>query len=127
MVTAEETGEANSEAELEARLKLSEISDFLFPMRMHLLLEIDYLKAQLAQERRRVDVLHTALVDVKRPIVARFPSLEPAKRTVPIPKGWDATRAAERVNDTREDKPQGIPQRPVAGSADSVEGNGSAA
>ena len=108
-------------------MKLSDIAAFLFPMRTHLLSEIDYLKAQLAQERRRVDVLQTALVDVKRPIVARFPSPEPAKRTVPMPIGWDATRAAERTNDTREDEPPRIPQRPVAGITDSVEGDGTAA
>jgi len=100
-------------------MKLSELIAFLFPLRTHLETEIVEWKAQLAQANRRIDVLQTELIASKRPqLLVR--ANETTKKAAPVvPKGWDATRAAERA------KPhEPIPGRPDAGSEDSVDGAG---
>jgi hypothetical protein len=78
------------------------ISEALFPMRHHLEHEIEYLRTQLAQERRRVDILIEKSGQPK--VVERIP-----KTIVPrgTPKGWDATRFDERTKE--------VPARPDAG------------
>jgi hypothetical protein len=102
---AEEAGQAGGEAELEARLRLDDLKAFLFPYRTHLESEIAWLKAQLAQERRRVDVLIEK--PEPKPVTARgLLENKPARRAVPL--GWDATRAEGR-NATRDAE---VPARP---------------
>lgn len=84
-------------ASLAVRMKLSDLTAALFPYRTHLECEIEYLKAQLAQERRRVDVLvEQKLIPQlgERPLRMPVDGLKASR--FPIPKGWDATRAEER-------------------------------
>jgi hypothetical protein len=102
-------------------MRLSEIGAFLFPFRAHLEREIDFLKAQLAQERRRVDQLQAGLIDAKRPTVQM---VRPIVSNVakPVPKGWDATRM-----ELRDERAKEISARPDAGREDPIEGDGSAA
>lgn len=76
----------------------------LFPYRTHLENEIEYLKAQLAQERRRADVAHEALIEIKRPVAAvRVPLPTAGQMIKRTPKGWDATRSVERNTEERPD------------------------
>ena len=77
-------------------MKLSDIIAFLLPMRTHMLAEIDYLKSQLAQERRRVDVLQEGLIQAKRPSVLMTQRAQVNPTTKPKPVGWEATRAEIR-------------------------------
>jgi hypothetical protein len=83
------------------------VSETIFPMRHHLEREVEYLRTQLAQERRRVDILIEKSGQPK--IVDRIP-----KTIVPrgTPKGWDATRFDERAKE--------VPARPDAGSESEV-------
>ena len=98
---------------MEARLRAKEFVEMLFPYRTHLEREIDYLKAQLAQERRRVDVLHEQWKPQPKPITAG----EMIRTPKPIiPKGWDATRAEDRRNAK---DPEKVPARHDAGSESS--------
>ena len=91
-------------------MKLSGLISALFPYRTHLEREIDYLKAQLAQERRRVDVLHEQQKPQPKPITAG----EMMRTPKPIiPKGWDATRAEDRRNAK---EPEKVPARSDTGS-----------
>ena len=110
---------------MEARLKLSDIAALLFPLRTHLEREIAYLQSQLAQERRRVDVLQEGLIQAKRPSVL-IPAPRTTSATRPKPVGWEATRAEIR-NESREVESSGIPGSTDAGSQDSPEGDGIAA
>ena len=77
-------------------MKISEIREFLFPLRSALLAEIEYLKSQLAQERRRVDVLQEGLIQAKRPSVLMTHRAQVNPTTKPKPVGWEATRAEIR-------------------------------
>lgn len=96
-------------------MKLSEIIAAVFPLRTVLLAEIDYLKSQLAQERRRVDVLQEALAATKRPAL-----FVPAAKVNPIikpkPVGWEATRA-----EMRNERIEEVPARSDAGSEGEAE------
>lgn len=92
---------------------IDKLWEFLFPYRAHLEREIAYLKAQLAQERRRVDVLQEGILESKRPIPNSPRGALTNKRPVPI--GWDATRAEER-HAASKDEPSILPARPDAGS-----------
>ena len=77
-------------------MKISDLVEFLFFMRSHMLAEIDYLKSQLAQERRRVDVLQEGLIQAKRPSVLMTQRAQVNPTTKPKPVGWEATRAEIR-------------------------------
>jgi len=90
-------------------MKLSEIIAAIFPLRTVLLAEIDYLKSQLAQERRRVDVLQEGLIQAKRPSVLMTQRAQVNPTTKPKPVGWEATRAEERANAARGASEQKIP------------------
>lgn len=103
-------------------MKLSDISALLFPLRTHLEREIVYLQSQLAQERRRVDLLQEGLIQAKRPSVLVSPSAR-AVTTRPKPVGWEATRAEIR-NEPRDEAVQG---KLDAGREDSATGDGIAA
>ena len=92
-------------------MKLLDIIAAIFPMRTHLLAENEWLKSQLAQERRRVDVLQEGLIAAKRPSVL-VPSARVNPGTKPKPVGWEATRAEMR-NEIRDEE---VPARPDAGS-----------
>jgi hypothetical protein len=107
-------------------MKLSEVIAALFPLRTALQAEIDYLKSQLAQERRRVDVLQEGLIVAKRPSVLVAPSARVNPAGKPKPVGWEATRAEIR-NESREAEPQGLSQGADSGSADTPDGDGLAA
>lgn len=75
-------------------MKLREFIAAVFPFRAHLEAEIDYLKAQLAQERRRSDELRQALVEVKMPkLVLRD---VPRPTANPKPQGWEAFRKVHK-------------------------------
>lgn len=108
-------------------MKLSELSAFLFPYRTHLELELAYTKEQLAQSQRRADILQADLISMKRPqVVTRLPA---APKSTPVPKGWDATRAAERnkPHEPREAEPQDVSAGPDAGSEGAAVGDGAEA
>jgi hypothetical protein len=77
-------------------MKLSDIVAAIFPLRTVLLSEIEYLKSQLAQERRRVDVLQEGLIQAKRPTVLMTKPAQVNPTTKPRPVGWEATRAEIR-------------------------------
>lgn len=97
-------------------MRFSEFVAAIFPYRTHLEREIDYLKAQLAQERRRVDVLTDKL---KQPTIQRIAvPIERAPTKPFVPKGWDATRAEERRH--AEAAPE-VPAEPDAGSESGAE------
>jgi len=87
-------------------MKLSEITEVIFPLRAHLIAEIDYLKSQLAQERRRVDVLQEGLIQAKRPSVLMTQRAQVNPTTKPKPVGWEATRAEIR------NEPEEVSARP---------------
>jgi hypothetical protein len=87
-------------------MKLSEFTAFMFPLRTELLAEIDYLKSQLAQERRRVDVLQEGLIQAKRPSVLMTQRAQVNPTTKPKPVGWEATRAEIR------NEPEEVSARP---------------
>ena len=106
-------------------MKISEIREFLFPLRSALLAEIEYLKSQLAQERRRVDVLQEGLIQAKRPSVLMTQRAQVNPTTKPKPVGWEATRAEIR-NESREEEPQGLSTGADTGSAHSPDGDGNA-
>lgn len=100
-------------------MKLFELSAFLFPYRTHLERELEYAKTLLAQQTKRADDLQYELVSLKRPAVLMPRPV--GKPVEVVPKGWDATRAAERMKrESREDKPQELPAGLDAGSADEV-------
>lgn len=76
---------------------LKELMNILFPMRVHLAEEIDYLRAQVAQKQRRIDELQEALIELKKPAPkVIMPPVE--TKIVRQPLGIDAVRAARRVN-----------------------------
>lgn len=82
---------------------LRAILDTLFPLRRHLLEEIDYLRAQVAQKQRRIDELQDALLT--KPIASRAESIPrgtpPAVPSKPL--GWDAFRRAQKESDDHTD------------------------
>ena len=96
-------------------MRAKEFVDMMFPYRTHLEREIDYLKAQLAQERRRVDVLQEQLKPQPKPVTAGEMVRHVLRGTI-IPKGWDATRAEDRRNAK---EPEEVPAGPDAGSESS--------
>jgi len=87
--------------------------------------EIEFLKSQLAQERRRVDVLQEGLIAAKRPSVLVQSSARVNPAGKPRPVGWEATRAEIR-NESREEEPQGLSTGADTGSAHSPDGDGNA-
>jgi hypothetical protein len=88
-------------------MKQSEIIASIFPLRTVLLAEIEYLKSQLAQERRRVDVLQEGLIQAKRPSGLMTQRAQVNPTTKPKPVGWEATRA-----EIRNERADEIPARP---------------
>ncbi len=83
-------------------MKFSDIIVAIFPLRSHMEQEIEFLKSQLAQERRRVDVLQEGLISAKRPSVPVSPArVNPNIK--PKPVGWEATRAEMR-NESRDEE-----------------------
>ncbi len=92
------------------------VNDTLFPYRAHLNREIEYLRTQLAQERRRLDILIEKSGQPK--VVERIPPMKPLVGKS-VPKGWDATRFDERAKE--------VPARSDAGSEGEIEDSGSAA
>lgn len=105
------------------KMRLPDIIAAIFPMRTHLLAENEWLKSQLAQERRRVDVLQEGLIVAKRPSVLVAPSARVNPGIKPKPVGWEATRAEIR-NETRDEE---VTARPDARSEDTPDGDGIAA
>lgn len=74
--------------------------NWLFPYRTHLLAEIDYLKAQLAQAQRRADILQEALVKAAEKPAMRVQykqDKETGKITPVQPRGWEEYRASQRI------------------------------
>lgn len=95
-------------------MKLADLTAFLFPARTILERELEWTKQQLAAANRRADVLQDELLSLKRP---HFITRIPAKSAESTPKGWDATRAAERKSrDTRETESEKFPPGSPAGS-----------
>lgn len=92
-------------------MKLSDIIAAILPLRTVLLAEIEYLKSQLAQERRRVDVLQEGLIQAKRPTVLMTKPAQVNPTTKPRPVGWEATRA-----EIRNERIEEVPARSDAGS-----------
>lgn len=92
-------------------MKLSDVTTFLFPVRAILLAECEYLRSQLAQERRRVDVLQEGLIQAKRPTVLMQKPAQVHPTTKPKPVGWEATRA-----ELRNERIEEVPARLDAGS-----------
>jgi len=125
MGRAKEAGSACRSAIVEARLTLSDFVSVLFPLRTHMEREIEFLKSQLAQERRRVDVLQEGLIAAKRPSVLVQSSARVNPAGKPRPVGWEATRAEIR-NESREEEPQGLSTGADTGSAHSPDGDGNA-
>lgn len=105
------------------RLKLDELKAFLFPYRTHLEREIEYLKSQVAQHQRRIDVLteRPPLKDVLAKDLMR-PAVPRTNRPTPI--GWEATRAQERANYVAKAQLAGVPAEPSSGSQNTVDGDG---
>ena len=84
---------------------LAQFASFLFPLRTHLIDEIEYLRGQVAQRQRQVDVLTDALVMAKIPVPKVQFEREPSGKLIPVqPRGWDAFRAVRRVE--REANPE---------------------
>ena len=81
----------------------------LFPYRTHLEAEVEYLREQLAQEKRRVVELQNAILEMKQPsprvYLSNATDKQPVKVTVQ-PRGWDAYRAARR-NQEEDDNGEG--------------------
>ena len=78
---------------------LPSIRSLLFPYRTHLESEVEYLRDQLAQEKRRCVELQNAILDLKQPSPKVYLSSATDKPPVKVtiqPKGWDAYRAAKR-------------------------------
>lgn len=67
---------------------------WLFPYRTHLEDEIEFLRAQLAQQARRYDELQAMLLQPKPAATA---PRAPAPIVMPKPMGWDAYRASRRA------------------------------
>jgi hypothetical protein len=99
-------------------MKIADLTAALFPYRTHLEHEIDYLKAQLAQERRRVDVL----LEKPKPVTAG--GMIQAKKPIssPTPLGWDATRAERR----HAERTQAVQAGPDTRSEDQASDHGAA-
>jgi hypothetical protein len=73
---------------------LKAISGFLFPYRRHLEEECTLLRAQVAQQQRRLDVMQDYLMVISKPIPKTPAAPRPAVPVKPI--GWDAARIASR-------------------------------
>jgi hypothetical protein len=71
---------------------LKAISGFLFPYRRHLEEECTLLRAQVAQQQRRLDVMQDYLMVISKPIPKTPAAPRPA---VPArPRGWDSVRSS---------------------------------
>lgn len=79
-------------------MTLREFLNMLFPYRQHLNEEIDYLREQLAQKQRRIDVMQDALVSISLPSKPSAPRDKPAPLKALQPIGIEAVRAARREN-----------------------------
>jgi hypothetical protein len=73
----------------------------LFPYRAHLEAEIEYLREQVAQKQRRIDILLDAVVKAAAP-KAVIPREPPAPIKSVQPRGWDEVRAARKANPVEE-------------------------
>ena len=81
---------------------LAQFASFLFPLRTHLIDEIEYLRGQVAQRQRQVDVLTDALVMAKIPVPKVQFERESSGKLIPVqPRGWDAWRAARRSEEAK--------------------------
>ena len=84
---------------------LAQFASFLFPLRTHLIDEIEYLRGQIAQRQRQVDVLTDALVMAKIPVPKVQFERESSGKLIPVqPRGWDAYRANRRANPEPEEE-----------------------
>ena len=88
------------------------IRDLLFPYRSHLETEVEWLKHQLAQEKRRVDAL-TERISPTSPtaspaILPALTNTKPRTNVRPQPIGWDAYREFQRQQEQEEEKKDGI-------------------
>ncbi len=75
-----------------------------FPYRSHLEREIEYLRAQLAQQQRRRDELEAVLAEIAkpRPTVKFKPELDGKWTKVERrPLGWDDYRANQRAQSSQ--------------------------
>ena len=83
-------------------MTLADIAAFLFPLRTHLESEIEYLRGQVAQRQRQVDVLTDALVVVATPAPKVQFERKSDGKLIPVqPRGWDAWRAARRSEEAK--------------------------
>lgn len=90
--------------------------EYLFPYRTHLEREVEYLRAQVAQQRRRLDEVENAMLEVIRELGKKEPRKDVAKPVVTIKaRGWEAYRAQakkemeesnEIQGERRDDAPQ---------------------
>lgn len=83
---------------------LAQFASFLFPLRTHLIDEIEYLRGQVAQKQRRIDELQDALAEIAKPAPKVQFERKPDGKLVPVqPRGWDAWRAAKRAEPKEEE------------------------
>lgn len=73
----------------------------LFPYRVHLEREVEYLRGQLAQKERRIDEMLEAMKPA--PVAPRAPR-EAAKPLAPAVLGWDAYRLNKRNQPAEQEK-----------------------
>jgi len=77
-------------------MNLSVVKAWLFPYRTHLELEVEYLRAQVAQKQRRVDEFQEMFAKISlRAVQPRERGAAPVAPEVK-PKGWDEYRARRR-------------------------------
>jgi hypothetical protein len=88
---------------------LDQVLKFLLPYRTHLEREVEYLRAQVAQQRRRLDEVENAMLEVIRELGKKEPRKDVAKPVVTIKaRGWEAYRAqVKQQNLEEEDEIQG--------------------
>ena len=75
---------------------LKAISGFLFPYRRHLEEECTLLRAQVAQQQRRLDVMQDYLMVINKPLPRPTPTA-PRPAVSVKPQGWDAVRSSRPV------------------------------
>jgi hypothetical protein len=92
--------------------------EYLFPYRTHLEREVEYLRAQVAQQRRRLDEIEGGMLELMRGLGRKEPRREPAKPIAIKARGWEAYKAQQRTNGNTEDAVD-------AGSEDQTSGVGS--
>jgi hypothetical protein len=92
---------------------LLDLMRILFPFRSHLLLEIEYLRAQLASRGRKIDELQEMILEIRKPVVKE--RVEPKPVSIPVHIAPWKARLPQRGPDDYEPEPS-ISQGSDAGS-----------